>query len=162
MQRGVVLARRLLRTLISTYSFRLVHNLIHRQRFADDWMLPEQLKEFEQTLIAILGLSSYFFFCWKDDGYFTQLTELNPLVHTWSSAVEEQFDFIFPLVCYFLRDKKRYLLVLLLTGTLFSCGLAQGGDNLQPTPTDRIVVGFSSLACAQCFSASISHELSIH
>ena len=45
-------------------------------------MLPEQSKEFGESLISVLCLSSNIYFWWKDDGYFSRLTELNPLVHT--------------------------------------------------------------------------------
>ena len=69
------------------------------------FMLPDQLKEFGETLISIICLSSNIYFWWKDDGYFSRLTELNPLVHTWSLAVEEQFYFIFPLLCYLFMKK---------------------------------------------------------
>ena len=115
------------------------------------WMLPDQLTEFGQTLISILGLSSNFFFWWKDDGYFTQLTELNPLVHTWSLAVEEQFYFFFPLVCYFLRDKRSSLVVLLLCAALLSFGLAQWGGNFQFTSSDGFQL-FSQHSWASFYS----------
>ncbi|CAF3743787.1 unnamed protein product [Rotaria sp. Silwood1] len=101
--------------------------------FAYYWMLPDQLKEFGQTLISIVALSSNIFFWWKDDGYFTQLTELNPCVHTWSLAVEEQFYFIFPLICYFSGKKNRCLIILLIFLALISFFLAQWGGNFQST-----------------------------
>ena len=98
--------------------------------FAYHWMLPDQLHEFGQTLISIVSLSSNFFFWWKDDGYFARLTELNPLVHTWSLAVEEQFYFVFPLLCYFFNHNKRLLFNILLYTGLASFFFAQWGDNL--------------------------------
>ncbi|CAF2837769.1 unnamed protein product [Rotaria sp. Silwood2] len=101
--------------------------------FAYHWMLPDQLKECGQTLISIVALSSNIFFWWKDDGYFTQLTELNPFIHTWSLAVEEQFYFVFPLICYFSGKKKHCLIILLIFLTLFSFFLAQWGGNFQST-----------------------------
>ncbi|CAF2896330.1 unnamed protein product [Rotaria sp. Silwood2] len=93
--------------------------------FAYYWMLPEQLNEFGQTLISIISLSSNLFFWWKDDGYFTQLTELNPLVHTWSLAVEEQFYFVFPLICYSSGKRKCCLIIILISFAIFSFFLAQ-------------------------------------
>ncbi len=98
--------------------------------FAYYWMLPEQLNEFGQTLISILALSSNFFFWWKDNGYFSKLAELNPLVHTWSLAVEEQFYFVFPLLCYFFSNKKKHLNTILICCALLRFFLAQWGDNL--------------------------------
>ena len=54
--------------------------------FAYYLMLSEKLKEFGETLISVICLRSNIYFWYKDDGYFG---ELNPLVHTWSLAVEE-------------------------------------------------------------------------
>jgi peptidoglycan/LPS O-acetylase OafA/YrhL len=94
-------------------------------------MLPEQLKEFGETLLSITGLSSNFYFWYKDDGYFSQLSELNPLVHTWSLAVEEQFYFVFPILCFLFYRKKIYLIILLICLSGFSLFVAQWGGNFQ-------------------------------
>ncbi|CAF2145123.1 unnamed protein product [Rotaria magnacalcarata] len=118
--------------------------------FAYCWMLPEQLKEFGQTLISIVTLSSNIFFWFNDDGYFVQLTELNPLVHTWSLAVEEQFYVIFPVLCYFLSNKKRFLVTLLACLALLSFFLAQWGGNLQSISNDRFQF-FSQHICASFY-----------
>lgn len=108
--------------------------------FAYCWMLPEQLRDFGLTLISIICLSSNIFFWWKDDGYFSQLTELNPLVHTWSLAVEEQFYFVFPLLCYFFGDNKRRLIMILMLFALYSFFLAQWGGNLQTKFKDTFLM----------------------
>ena len=94
-------------------------------------MMPEQLHEYGQSLLSILCLSSNIFFWWKDDGYFTRLTELNPLVHTWSLAVEEQFYLFFPLLCYYLRHRQDRLISITIGVSLISFSLAQWGGNLQ-------------------------------
>jgi peptidoglycan/LPS O-acetylase OafA/YrhL len=98
--------------------------------FAYYFMLPEQLEEFGETLISILFLSSNIYFWWKDDGYFSRLTELNPLVHTWSLAVEEQFYLIFPILCYLFIKRKRYFIVILICFAVISLFLSQWGGNL--------------------------------
>ncbi|CAF0792235.1 unnamed protein product [Rotaria sp. Silwood1] len=95
--------------------------------FAYCWMSPDQLKDFGQTLISIITLSSNIFFWWKHNRRFTKLTELNPLVHTWSLAAEEQFYLVFPLICYFSGKKKRHLFILLIFLALLSFFLAQWG-----------------------------------
>ena len=98
--------------------------------FAYYWMAPHQLNEYGHTLISILFLSSNVFFWWKDDDYFSKLSELNPLVHTWSLAVEEQFYLVFPLLCYCFSQKKLCLFVVLIYLALVSFFLAQWGGNL--------------------------------
>jgi peptidoglycan/LPS O-acetylase OafA/YrhL len=95
------------------------------------WMLPEPLKEFGQTLLSIMLLSSNFFFWYKDDGYFSQLSELNPLVHTWSLAVEEQFYLVFPIFYYIFSAKKRCLIGASSCIALISFFLSQWGGNMQ-------------------------------
>ncbi|CAM4829812.1 unnamed protein product [Rotaria magnacalcarata] len=110
--------------------------------FAYYWMLPEQLKEFGQSLISVISISSNIFFWFKDDGYFSQLTELNPLVHTWSLAVEEQFYLIFPLLYYCFSNKRNFLITLLVCFTVLSFFLAQWGGNLQSIPHGRFQIFF--------------------
>ena len=64
--------------------------------FALIWMIPEELKSFSQGLVAVPLFASNILF-WLTSGYFDNATELNPLIHTWTLAVEEQFYIIFPL-----------------------------------------------------------------
>lgn len=64
--------------------------------FAYMWMLPSQLKDFAQSLVAVVTFSSNILF-WREDGYFAAAAELKPLLHTWSLAVEEQYYLLFPM-----------------------------------------------------------------
>jgi peptidoglycan/LPS O-acetylase OafA/YrhL len=59
-------------------------------------MLPYEIKEFSQSLVAVTAFLSNILF-WLQSGYFDTAAELKPLLHTWSLAVEEQFYVIFPL-----------------------------------------------------------------
>ncbi|MHB9878522.1 acyltransferase family protein [Pacificimonas sp. ICDLI1SI03] len=60
-------------------------------------MLPFQLVDFSESVIATaLIVSNILFF--SESGYFAEASELKPLLHTWSLAVEEQFYLIFPLI----------------------------------------------------------------
>lgn len=61
------------------------------------WMLPVYMKEFSQSLMAVSAFVSNIFF-WRVSGYFDTTTELKPLFHTWSLAVEEQFYLFFPIL----------------------------------------------------------------
>ena len=61
------------------------------------WMLPGEVVEFAQSLRAVLGFASNFYF-WGDSGYFSTSSEYRPLLHTWSLAVEEQYYLLFPVL----------------------------------------------------------------
>lgn len=65
--------------------------------FAYMWMLPSQLKDFAQSLIAVVFFASNILF-WREDGYFAAAAELKPLLHTWSLAVEEQYYLLLPIL----------------------------------------------------------------
>lgn len=64
--------------------------------FAYMWMLPAQLRDFAQSLVAVVFFASNILF-WRQDGYFAAAAELQPLLHTWSLAVEEQYYLLFPI-----------------------------------------------------------------
>jgi peptidoglycan/LPS O-acetylase OafA/YrhL len=64
--------------------------------FAWMWMLPNQFKDFSQSLVAVSLFASNILF-WRDSGYFDAAAEEKPLLHTWSLAVEEQYYFLFPI-----------------------------------------------------------------
>ncbi|MCC7460202.1 MAG: acyltransferase [Proteobacteria bacterium] len=89
------------------------------------WMDPFELKEFGQSLISTATFSSNIFFQLKT-GYFNTSSELKPLLHTWSLAVEEQYYIIFPLLIMLVHRLGRTTLILtLVTITLTSLALAQ-------------------------------------
>lgn len=68
--------------------------------FAWFWLLPSDLKDFGQSLIAVTAFISNIMF-WLDLGYFDTAAELKPLLHTWSLAVEEQYYILFPVFLLF-------------------------------------------------------------
>ena len=77
-------------------------------------LLPHQIKDFSQSLVATsLSLSNYFFYLETD--YFNEFTNNAPLLHTWSLAVEEQFYIVLPVSLFVLVRYRRLFVVLLLT-----------------------------------------------
>ena len=94
-------ARRILPALFCTLVFCLP--------FAWMWLLPDDLKAFARSLIAVSLFGSNLLF-WKTTSYFDHSVDLKPLLHTWSLAVEEQFYLLFPLVLGLLSRGSRFFL----------------------------------------------------
>src|SRR4051794_33547811 len=64
--------------------------------------LPKDASFFAQSVLATLGFFSNIFFSYTT-GYFGVGSALNPLIHTWSLAVEEQYYILFPALILLLR-----------------------------------------------------------
>jgi peptidoglycan/LPS O-acetylase OafA/YrhL len=58
--------------------------------------LPQDLRAFARSLIATLGFASNILFS-AEAGYFAAPSVTQPLLHTWSLAVEEQFYIFYPI-----------------------------------------------------------------
>jgi peptidoglycan/LPS O-acetylase OafA/YrhL len=90
--------------------------------FAWFWLLPSDMKDFSQSLVAVSVFASNVLF-WRESGYFDTAAELKPLLHTWSLAVEEQYYVLFPLfLMLFWKFGKLWILVTL--GLVFVASLA--------------------------------------
>lgn len=69
------------------------------------FMLPQEFKSYIKSLASVLTFSSNFYF-YNSVGYFELSSEMKPLLHTWSLAIEEQFYLFFPFLVLWLRNKK--------------------------------------------------------
>lgn len=103
--------------------------------FAWLWLLPSDLKDFSDSLIAVSVFGSNILF-WLQSGYFDTSAELKPLLHTWSLAVEEQFYVLFPLFLMMTWRLGRKRIVALLTCViLLSLAAAHWGSHYRPSAT---------------------------
>lgn len=100
--------------------------------FAWFWLLPSDMKDFSQSLVAVSVFASNILF-WRESGYFDTAAELKPLLHTWSLAVEEQYYVLFPLfLMLFWRLGKRWILFMLGLVFVASLAVAQWGAYAKP------------------------------
>lgn len=53
-------------------------------------MIPQDVLDVGESILATLAFVANFYF-WQSSGYFAGAAELQPLLHMWSLAVEEQF-----------------------------------------------------------------------
>lgn len=77
------------------------------------WFLlfPLDLQAYGRSLVASIGFFANISF-WLQSGYFDTASDLKPLLHTWSLAVEEQFYLFFPLLlASVMRQQRGYRLL---------------------------------------------------
>ena len=92
--------------------------------FAWLWLIPNDLRDFGQSLVAVSTFSSNILFWWES-GYFDTAAELKPLLHTWSLAVEEQYYILFPIFLMLTwRLGIKWLSIILSVVFVISLGLA--------------------------------------
>jgi peptidoglycan/LPS O-acetylase OafA/YrhL len=100
--------------------------------FAWLWLLPSDLKDFAESLVAVSTFWSNIFFL-NHSGYFDTAAELTPLLHTWSLAVEEQYYVLFPLLILLIwLMGRRWIPIVLVGVTILSLAAAQWGSVREP------------------------------
>lgn len=93
---------------------------------------PAYLEQYGRSLLSTLLFGSNIFF-WQTSGYFGTTSELSPLLHTWSLAVEEQYYLFFPLFISLIMPRGKRLLTLSITFVcILSLALSQWGANHSP------------------------------
>lgn len=73
-------------------------------------LFPQMLVNYAMSLIAAAGFVSNFHF-FGSTGYWAPGAVEQPLLHTWSLAVEEQFYLVFPLLLILFRGRNRATLL---------------------------------------------------
>ena len=98
------------------------------------WFLlnPVDLAKLGNAMIGVATFTANIVFA-GDRGYFSEAGELNPLLHTWSLAVEEQFYIVFPVLLVLVwRLGKSRLLALMFVLSLMSLALSEWGWRNDP------------------------------
>ena len=97
-------------------------------------MLPDEFASFCHAFLSVIFFGSNIYF-WRTTDYFARAAEENPLLHTWSLGVEEQFYIFFPLVLLLLwRLGARRVFWGVAALTLASLALAEVAWRIAPVP----------------------------
>ncbi|MCF8881614.1 acyltransferase [Erythrobacter sp. SN021] len=95
-------------------------------------LLPAHMNDFSESVVAVIFFVSNILF-YKESGYFAVASELKPLLHTWTLAVEEQYYVLFPpFVALVWRFGIKWLICLLGVAAAASLLLAQWGAAAHP------------------------------
>jgi len=92
----------------------------------------QTLRKFGNALIGVGTFLSNVVF-WRAEGYFDESAELNPLLHTWSLAVEEQYYVVFPVFLFLAwRFGKSITFWMIIVFALLSLSLGEWGWRNSP------------------------------
>ena len=95
---------------------------------------PTSFSSLGKSAIAQAIMIANVFF-WRSSGYFSESSELQPLLHTWSLSVEEQFYVVFPVLLVFLLRRNRWTLSVLVIASLASFAISVWGVSSHPSAT---------------------------
>ncbi len=97
-------------------------------------LTPVTLVDVSKSALAVGAFASNFFF-WKSVDYFADAHAVQPLLHTWSLAVEEQFYIVFPPFLAFLFRRRSPIVPILAALALVSFVGAAWLVHVKPTGT---------------------------
>lgn len=84
------------------------------------------------SIYTIASISNFYF--WMKSGYFDTSSETNPLLHTWSLSVEQQFYLVWPLILVLaMKFGRKGVLYAILTFGLLSLGFSEAFVKIDPT-----------------------------
>jgi peptidoglycan/LPS O-acetylase OafA/YrhL len=123
-------------------------------------LLPDEYKLLGKHIAGSMGFVQNFML-WREAGYFDVASEIKPLLHLWSLAVEEQFYLIFPVTAWLLWRLNLNLLTFVVFSAFVSFWISHKGvhgDAVKAffAPQSRfweLMVG-ASLAHGQIFNSS--------
>lgn len=100
-------------------------------------LMPDEFKQLGKHIAAGVGFVQNFVL-WKEAGYFDTASELKPLMHLWSLAIEEQFYLFYPLLIW-----GAWRLGLHITFSIIvALGLLSFGLNIHGTGVDTVKTFF--------------------
>jgi peptidoglycan/LPS O-acetylase OafA/YrhL len=100
--------------------------------FAWMWMIPADYAEFSKSMATVALFASNIHFM-DQAGYFARDSEFQPLLHTWSLAIEEQYYLFFPLMVMALwRFGSRKLAYGVLALVVVSFAIGELGSRFKP------------------------------
>ncbi|WP_166424083.1 acyltransferase family protein [Paraglaciecola sp. 20A4] len=123
---------------------------------------PNLFQVLADSAVASLLFSSNFYF-WQTSSYFNPSLALQPLLHTWSLSVEEQFYFLFPLslvILSWLKFKKNAILLTVGAACSISLALAYlyAPNNLSFVSFYVLPTRFYEMGLGALFAIHLTHK----
>ena len=94
-------------------------------------MDPRYYSDFADSLYGVVFFIANFIF-YNQSGYFDLASQVKPLQHTWSLAIEEQFYLIYPcliLILFSIQKNKKFFTLLIIFLVLFVLSVVESSKN---------------------------------